>query len=51
MVDKAGSNPEYKVQFIKHETRNGHIEYLIKVVAPNNITFDIRDRYSSMRRF
>lgn len=50
MVDKA-SNLEYKVQFIKYETRDGHIEYLVKIVAPNNITFDIRDRYSNMRRF
>ena len=47
MVDKS----EFKVQFIKHENRGGHVEYLYRVVAPNNISFDLRDRYSNMRRF
>ena len=47
MVDKS----EFKVQFIKHEIRGGHVEYLFKVVASNNISFDLRDRYSNMRRF
>ena len=47
MVEKS----EFKVQFIRHENRDGHIEYLYKVIGPNNITFDLRDRYSSMRRF
>ena len=47
MVDKS----EFKVQFIKHENRGGHIEYLFKVIGPNNISFDLRDRYSNMRRF
>ena len=47
MVDKS----DFKVQFIKRENRGGHVEYLFKVVAPNNISFDLRDRYSNMRRF
>ncbi|CDW71837.1 px domain containing protein [Stylonychia lemnae] len=41
----------YKVQFVKHELQDGHAAYLIKVVAPGNIIFHIRDRYSSMRNF
>jgi len=45
------SEETYKVQFVKYETNRGHAEYLIKVVAPGNITFHIRDRYSSMRQF
>ena len=47
MVDKS----EFKVQFMKNEQRGGHIEFLFKVTGPGNITFDLRDRYSSMRRF
>lgn len=41
----------YRVQFVKYETRKGYAEYLIKIVAPGNITFHIMDRYSSMRQF
>lgn len=41
----------YKVQFVKFDVSRGHAEYLIKVVAPGNIIFHIRDRYSSMRQF
>jgi len=41
----------YKVQFVKHEIQDGYATFLIKVVAPGNIIFHIRDRYSSMRNF
>ena len=39
------------MQFIKHEIRGDHAEYLFKIVAPNDISFELRDRYSSMRSF
>lgn len=39
------------MQFVKHEMIDNHASYLIKVVAPGNIIFHIRDRYSSMRNF
>ena len=39
------------MQFIKYEIQNGFAVYLVKVMAPNSITFHIRDRYSSMRNF
>ncbi len=45
------STETYKVQFVKHEVQDGHASYLVKVVAPGNIIFHIRDRYSSMRNF
>ena len=41
----------YRVQFIKYELIKGFTEYLIKVIAPGNISFHLRDRYSSMRNF
>ena len=40
----------YKVQFVKYIMENGFAEYLVKISAPTpNITFHIKDRYSSMR--
>lgn len=51
MVERDNSADTYRVQFVKHEILDGHASYLIKVVAPGNIIFHIRDRYSSMRNF
>lgn len=41
----------YKVQFISYEVKNGYAEYYIKIIAPGNISFHLRDRYSSMKNF
>jgi hypothetical protein len=49
MVDASQDN--YKVQFIRPEVTGGYAEYLIKVIGPGNISFHLRDRYSSMRNF
>jgi hypothetical protein len=40
---------EIRVKFLKHEVRGDHAQYFIKVMGPGGISFDIRDRYSSMR--
>lgn len=35
-----------------HYTVNGgHAEFVFKVMGPNGISFNLRDRYSSMREF
>ena len=52
-VNKSMANDiNYKVQIVKYEVvdRN-YATYLIKVVGPNNISFHINDRYSSIRNF
>jgi len=41
----------YKVQMIRYQTDKGHADYIFKVVAPNGVSFHIKDRYSSMRDF
>ena len=42
----------YKVTVVKYEiSRQGYAEYFIKVVAPLDIAFHIKDRYSSLRDF
>ena len=42
----------YKVTVVKYEvSRQGYAEYYIKVVAPLDIAFHIKDRYSSLRDF
>lgn len=38
----------YKFQFINYEMVKGYAEYYIRVTAPNNISFHLKDRYSSM---
>lgn len=42
---------QLRIQFIKHELTGDHAQYLVKVIGPGGISFDIRDRYSSMRTF
>lgn len=50
MVEK--SSEGYQVQFISHtQAGGGFIEYHVKITAPGNFVFHIRDRYSSMRAF
>jgi hypothetical protein len=41
----------YKVSMIRYDTAQGHANFIFKVVGPNNISFHIKDRYSSMRTF
>lgn len=42
----------YRVQIVKSEVvENAYATYLIKVIGPNNISFHINDRYSSIRGF
>ena len=42
----------YKVTVVKYEiSHQGFAEYFIKVVAPRDIAFHIKDRYSSLRDF
>jgi hypothetical protein len=42
----------YNVSVVNYEVVNGdYAVYLIKVVGPNNCSFHIRDRYSSIRNF
>jgi len=41
----------YKIQMIKYITDSGHADFIFKVVAPNGVSFHIKDRYSSMRQF
>jgi hypothetical protein len=48
MVESAD---KYKFTFIKYQNTDDHISYLIKVLAPGNISFTIEDRYSSMKKF
>lgn len=38
----------YKFTFIEYNLSSGHASYLIRVQGPNNITFNIQDRYSQM---
>ena len=49
MVER--SSEGYQVSFVKHAEIDGYIEYLVKVIAPGNFSFHIKDRYSRMRSF
>lgn len=52
MVESRNQSDGYQVVFVKHDqTQEGWIEYLVKVMAPGNFSFHIRDRYSRMRSF
>lgn len=41
----------YKVKFLKYESKNGHVDYTVKVIGSSSKQFHIRDRYSSMRDY
>ena len=55
MVEKSGAivnAVDFKVTVVQHEvTREGHANYIIKVVGPRDISFHLKDRYSSLREF
>ena len=43
---------DLKVQVVNYEvSREGHAVYVIKVIGPQDISFHLKDRYSSMRDF
>ena len=43
---------DFKVQVVNYEvSREGHAIYVIKVIGPQDISFHLKDRYSSMRDF
>ena len=53
---KGGNNivntVDFSVSVVKHTVeRDGFANYIIKVVAPRDISFHLKDRYSSMREF
>lgn len=41
----------FKVSMIRYDTNAGHADFIFKVVGPQNISFHIKDRYSSIRQF
>lgn len=41
----------YKVQFIKFDISRGYALHTFKIIGPNNISFHMQDRYSSMKNF
>ena len=41
----------YKVQPINYVVEGGHADFIFKVVGPNQVSFHIKDRYSSLRDF
>lgn len=55
MVDKQQSTPvsvDFKVTVVKHElSPEGFANYVIYVVGPKDISFHLKDRYSSIREF
>lgn len=55
MVEKGEKNPliavDFKVTVVKHEVTDGYAVYIIKVVGPRDISFHLKDRYSSIREF
>ena len=56
MVDNKPNNivnaVDFNVSVVKHQvTREGHAEYIIKVIGPRDISFHLKDRYSSIREF
>ena len=43
---------DFKVQVVKYEiSRDGYAVYVIKVIGPQDISFHLKDRYSSLRDF
>lgn len=50
MVDKSNSEL-YKVKFISHDAGQGYAVYKFKIIGPQNISFHVQDRYSSMKKF
>ena len=43
---------DFKVQVVNYEvTRENFAVYVIKVIGPQDISFHLKDRYSSMREF
>jgi len=52
MVSPALNPVDYKVTVVKYElTPQNYAQYTIKIVCPRDISFLIRDRYSSLREF
>ena len=41
----------YKFQMVNVKTDEGYANYIAKIIGPNDISFHIQDRYSSMRKF
>ena len=41
----------YEVKAVQHELADNHIAFRFKVNAPMNISFEIVDRYSSIRTY
>jgi hypothetical protein len=44
-------NITYKVQPVKYLVNGDHADFVFKVVGPSNMSFHIKDRYSSLRQF
>jgi hypothetical protein len=47
-------NPDkisYKISMVKYILNKGYSDFIFKVVGPVNMSFHIKDRYSSMRSF
>lgn len=52
MVETLQSSVTLKVTVVNYEvTRDNFCNYTIKVVGPRDISFHIKDRYSSLREF
>lgn len=48
---QAGGDVYQATDISYEETKDGHIEYTVKINAPGGYIFHFRDRYSSMRAF
>ena len=51
MVEKThakGSSIRFTVKFVKFDVELYHTHYTFEVVGPNGISFNFRDRYSSI---
>ena len=44
-------NLSFNVAMIKFAKKEGHVNYIFKVVGPRDISFHLEDRYSSIRSF
>ena len=44
-------NLSFNVAMIKFTKKEGHVNYIFKVVGPKDISFHLEDRYSSIRSF
>ena len=57
MAEKSGTTNivnavDFKVQVVNFEmAREGYAVYILKIVGPRDISFHLRDRYSSLREF